>query len=81
MHLGSYSPADMSNLCWFWNARGVKEELEGYPTSLEAWVAGTGQQLDEAQQTLLDAVQAEMAKKIVKMDVLARNETLVSTSV
>lgn len=71
----------MSNLCWFWNARGVKEELEGYPTSLQTWVAGTGKQLDEAQQTLLDAVQAEVASKIIKMDILARNETLVSTSV
>ncbi|OJT04249.1 hypothetical protein TRAPUB_5039 [Trametes pubescens] len=40
-------------------------------------MAGTSQQLDEAQQTLLGAVEAATAMKIVKMDVLVRNETLV----
>ncbi len=44
-------------------------------------MAGTSQQLDEAQQTLLGAVEAATAMKIVKMDVLVRNETLVRRSV
>lgn len=71
----------MSNLSWFWDQHGVKVEFDGIPASYETWVAGTGQQLDLAQQMLLDAVEGATAMKIVRMDLLARNENLVSSSV
>lgn len=71
----------MSELSWFWNENGIKEELDGIPASYETWVAGAGQQLDSAQQTLLDAVEGATAIKIVRMYLLARNENLVSSSV
>lgn len=71
----------MSNLSWFWDQHGVKVEFDGIPASYETWLVGSPQQPDSAQQMLLDTVEAAIATKIVRMDLLARDENLVSSSV
>ncbi|EIW53773.1 uncharacterized protein TRAVEDRAFT_52896 [Trametes versicolor FP-101664 SS1] len=67
----------MSNLSWFWDQHGVKVEFDGIPASYETWLVGSAQQPDSAQQMLLDTVEAATATKIVRMDLLAKDENLV----